>query len=163
MKFAITGHTNGIGKALFEKVDNAIGFSLTTGYDITHNHDISKIVEEIHDCDVFVNNAFADYGQCKMLFEVWKSWKDTDKTIINVGSDVTKYKMSTERLEILDYFNYKTALKNLHDTLDDLNTNVKMHYISFGYVATAGTLSKPIPNRMIKPLEEAVDTIINLC
>jgi hypothetical protein len=80
-----------------------------------------------------------------------------------VGSDVTKYKMSTERLEILDYFNYKTALKNLHDTLDDLNTNVKMHYISFGYVATAGTLSKPIPNRMIKPLEEAVDTIINLC
>ena len=102
MKFAITGHTNGIGKALFEKVDNAIGFSLTTGYDITHNHDISKIVEEIHDCDVFVNNAFADYGQCKMLFEVWKSWKDTDKTIINVGSDVTKYKMSTERLEILE-------------------------------------------------------------
>ena len=117
---AITGHTSGIGKALFEKLDDVIGFSLTSGYNITNPIERTNIVNQIKDCDVFVNNAFDNYGQCNMLFEVWKSWMHTDKLIINIGSDVTKYSMSPNRLEILDYYNYKIALKDLHERLQNL-------------------------------------------
>ena len=59
MKFAITGHTSGIGKAIAElcrtKGYQWIGFSRGTGYDISE--DCDKIVNESSDCDVFINNA----------------------------------------------------------------------------------------------------------
>ena len=163
MRVAITGHTRGIGKALYTKVDNAIGFSLSTGYNITHPQERSAILDGIADCDVFVNNAFDRYGQCEMLFDVWKLWKDTDKTIINIGSDVTKYTMSAKRLEMLDYYNYKIALKNLHERLQNLNTNVNMHYVSFGYVATEKTISMNIPERITISVDDAVTQIVELC
>lgn len=163
MKIAITGHTSGIGKSLFERCDDAIGFSLSTGYDITHPVERSKIVEHIQDCDVFVNNAFDRYGQCEMLFDVWKSWKDTDKIIINIGSDVTKYTMNAKRLEILDYYNYKISLKNLHERLQNLNSSVIMYYTSFGYVATEKTKAMSIPERMTITVDDAVTQIMELC
>lgn len=162
MRVAVTGHTNGIGKALYSRLDNAVGFSLSTGYDITSPIHRSQILENIKDCDVFVNNAFDRYGQCEMLFDVWKLWKDTDKTIINIGSDVTQYTMSTKRLEMLDYYNYKIALKNLHERLQNLNTNVNMHYVSFGYVATEKTKSMNIPEKMTIPVDSAVSQILEL-
>ena len=34
MIIGITGHTSGIGKAIYEKYDNSIGFSRSNGYDI---------------------------------------------------------------------------------------------------------------------------------
>lgn len=35
MKYAVTGHTLGIGKAIYEELSpNCIGFSKSTGYDI---------------------------------------------------------------------------------------------------------------------------------
>lgn len=160
MKVAITGHTSGIGKALFDKLDDAIGFSLTSGYNITHPVERTNIVNQIQDCDVFVNNAFDNYGQCNMLFDVWKSWMHTDKLIINIGSDVTKYSMSPNRLEILDYYNYKIALKDLHERLQNLNTSVNIKYISFGYVATEKTKEMGIPDRMCISLENAVQQIM---
>jgi hypothetical protein len=162
MKIAITGHTSGIGKALFERVDNAVGFSLTSGYNITDPVKRADIVNNIYDCDVFINNAFDRYGQCEMLFDVWKSWKDTNKIIINIGSNVTKYIQSPKRLEMLDYYNYKISLKNLHERLQNLNTSVNMHYISFGYVATEKTKAKNIPERMMLPIDNAVTQITEL-
>lgn len=36
MKYAITGHTYGIGEGLYNRLmNNSIGFSKSTGYDIT--------------------------------------------------------------------------------------------------------------------------------
>lgn len=160
MRVAITGHTNGIGKALYSRLDNAIGFSLSTGYDITCTIHRSKILEKIKDCDVFVNNAFDRYGQCEILFDVWKSWLDTGKTIISIGSDVTNYTMSSKRLEMLDYYNYKFALKDLNQRLQNLNNNVTLKYVSFGYVATDKTLQQNIPAKMMISVEQAVETIL---
>ena len=34
MKVSITGHTSGIGKHLYESLDNTIGFSRSNGFDI---------------------------------------------------------------------------------------------------------------------------------
>ena len=49
MKVAITGHTQGIGKAIAELYPDHIGFSRSNGYDITDENVISKILEEISD------------------------------------------------------------------------------------------------------------------
>ena len=64
MKIAITGHTQGIGKCAFERLSpNIIGFSKSTGYDITKFNDRKRIIEESKDCDIFINNANAGFGQ----------------------------------------------------------------------------------------------------
>ena len=49
MKYAITGHTSGIGKALYENyLPNAIGFSRSNGFNIST--DIRKIIHESKNC-----------------------------------------------------------------------------------------------------------------
>jgi short-subunit dehydrogenase len=88
MKIAITGHTRGIGKALFDTlgVDNeVIGFSKSTGYDIST--DRAKIVKESLDCDVFINNAYCGSSLLALFEDIFAYWKDDpSKSIVNVGS-----------------------------------------------------------------------------
>ena len=55
-KVAITGHTSGLGAALFERFsvsDDVVGLSRSNGFDI---RDINGICERVKDCDVFINN-----------------------------------------------------------------------------------------------------------
>ena len=110
MKFAITGHTNGIGKAfseLPEVKDNFIGFSKSTGYNIEDVEDRSKIIEESIDCDVFINNAYASYYQTDLLYELHKKWKDSrSASIQNVTSkdDELLYKAALRYLGENDIF-----------------------------------------------------------
>ncbi|NBO70596.1 MAG: hypothetical protein EBU66_07445 [Bacteroidetes bacterium] len=103
MKIAITGHTNGIGKAIYDDLittNDVIGFSLTTGYDISSPEERKKIIEESMDCTVFINNAF-DYSkwpteentdsQCLMAEELFDAWKGQEKFIINIGSRINDF------------------------------------------------------------------------
>ena len=83
MKYAVTGHTQGLGKGIFDRLSpNCLGFSKSTGYDITNRSDRYKIIDEGKDCDVFINNATQDLGQTQLLIELFYTWKDLDKTII---------------------------------------------------------------------------------
>lgn len=91
-KIAITGHTNGIGRALFQIYEQrnvaVVGLSRSTGFDITSLND----VKEITSCDVFVNNAYDGFGQVDLLYKVWDSWKDQpSKLIINISTALTMY------------------------------------------------------------------------
>ena len=45
---------------------------------------------------------------------------------------------------------HKKSLKNLHFDLQNLNTNVIMHYVSFGYVGTEITLNDILKKIMEK-------------
>jgi len=90
-KIAITGHTQGIGKQLAEFFSygaQVVGLSRSNGYDI---NDVDSIIEAVQDCDVFINNAYCGYQQAILLEKVYNIWKDTDKTIISIGSIVTDY------------------------------------------------------------------------
>lgn len=93
MRVAITGHTSGIGKALFdlavERGHDVLGFSRSNGYDISSTEDQEKIVKEVADFDVFINNAHERFSQVEMFTRIWASWKDTPKKIINIGTAVT--------------------------------------------------------------------------
>lgn len=95
LKVAITGHTRGIGKFLFDSFvsdgHEVNGFSRSTGYNIKNENDRLRIVEESKDCDVFFNNAYNyedwDNSQLDMLKAIYKEWiTDKSKHIFNISS-----------------------------------------------------------------------------
>ena len=90
MNISITGHTKGIGQALAEVYQQnghtILGFSRSNGYDISNPADRTRIINQSSHCDVFFNNAHADFSQCDLLFELWLSWKNQKKHIINISS-----------------------------------------------------------------------------
>jgi hypothetical protein len=90
MKLAITGHTRGIGKALyqkcFEKGHHVTGYSRSNGYDISRESDRQRIFESISEYDVFINNAYSPKSQYDVLLGIVDHWKDQKKLIINVSS-----------------------------------------------------------------------------
>ena len=80
MKIAITGHSRGIGKALYEELSTnheVEGFSRSNGYDITTQQTL--IARTVKKYDVFVNNAWQGYAQLELLTAMFNTWK-TDET-----------------------------------------------------------------------------------
>jgi hypothetical protein len=163
MKYVITGHTSGIGKAIFESCKDAIGFSKSQGFDITSATDRKQIIKQCHDCDVFINNAHDSFGQTYMLLDLFHSWQNTNKTIINVGSVVAEETTILKNYEhLLEYQIQKKSLKVLHNDLVNLKTNLTLKYVSFGYVGTERILKK-YPNLtkdQYITIDEAVDSIL---
>lgn len=141
-KYAVTGHTQGIGKRLHERLSpNVIGFSRTNGYDITRPEDRRRIIAESADCDVFINNAHRRDAQTLLFINLVKEWKDReDKTIINVGSRITDLIMPNDALDLLEYQAAKVLLKEM--TYKVPNVKCKIKYQSFGYVGTEAILAK---------------------
>lgn len=92
MKIAITGHSKGIGRALYDKLANnhiVEGYSRSNGYDISTKQNI--IIRSAKDCDVFINNAYKGYKQVDLLNAFFEMWKyNPDKTIVNISS-LSKY------------------------------------------------------------------------
>lgn len=145
MKVAITGHTKNIGKHLYEKFSpESIGFSKTNGYDINNPNDRKRIINEVYDCDVFINSAPAGFGQSELCLELWYRWKDLNKTIINVGSRIAEDSvvLPLEYSHLLEYSMHKRTLKKLSEDLSKINTNVKVKYAWFSYVGTSEILKK---------------------
>ena len=86
MKIAITGHTSGLGKALFKRYSSkhqVFGYCRSNGFDI---RDFSKLAREINVCDIFINNAYDRYSQVDLLREIFNLWQQKNKTIINISS-----------------------------------------------------------------------------
>lgn len=157
MKYAITGHTRGIGQGLFKKLSHAaIGFSKSNGYDILNSESRNKIIQDSKDCEVFINNAFQKNGQIELLYELFDSWKNENKIIINIGSDTT--------CGIKKYFHpyaaYKAALDKASEQLSHLNMPCKVVNIKFGWVGTDRVLENFNPKSYIE-LNDACDIILN--
>lgn len=77
-KIVITGHTSGIGKAIYDKFKKVscreiVGMSRNNGYDI--DTDFDKIIEQSTGAELFINNAYRDTQQLK-LFETLKDKVD---------------------------------------------------------------------------------------
>ena len=91
MKIAITGHSKGLGRSVFNhfqaKGHTVMGFSRSNGYDISKDQD--KILEKIQGFDVFFNNATnKDKSQTELLL---KSYGLVDKIVVS-GSFSTNFK-----------------------------------------------------------------------
>ena len=83
MKCLITGHTKGIGKALYDTFVlmgfEVIGVSRSNGYDISERY--QDIVALAETCDLVINNAYCQDYQTRLLRELAGKTK-----IISIGS-----------------------------------------------------------------------------
>lgn len=69
-KIVITGHTSGIGKAIYDKFNEIscreiVGLSRSNGYDI--DNDFDKVIEAATGAEIFINNAYRDKQQLKLF------------------------------------------------------------------------------------------------
>lgn len=146
MKVAITGHSTGIGKSLYEILKlsdyEVVGFSRSNGWDFcqtaTRTKFFNTIVADKFDC--FVNNAypyskvktFEGFLQVELLNNVWLLWQNQNKQIINISS------ISSEVVKKF-YHPYSIHKKALDDTVRQLrNISINPHIINIrpGYVDT---------------------------
>lgn len=142
MKYAITGHTAGVGRRAFQRLD-ALGFSRSTGYDISNAVDRQRIIAESRDCDVFINCAHAGFASTYMLLDIYNAWQDLpNKTIINVGSRVAEIKLPTDRRDLLTYQAEKLALRETVARINLLSPVCSVKYRWFAYVGTEKILRK---------------------
>ena len=81
----ITGTTSGIGKALLDMPYNFVIFDRAHG-DI---NDPEVVYNKLKDCKVFINNAWHNDCQTKLLNFFFTKWKDESKKIISIGSSVS--------------------------------------------------------------------------
>lgn len=144
MKYGITGHTSGIGKELYNKL-NSIGFSRSNGFDIRDKTHRAQIINDVVNCDVFINNAESNYGQTELLVDYWKQYHNHNKTIINIGSAIGQPDVILPEhmiIELMDYHMQKTVLRTTCEKLQSYNSKLKVKYIWFGYVGTDRILKK---------------------
>jgi hypothetical protein len=85
MKVVITGHTHGIGKALYHHFQTfsgweVVGLSRSNGYDI--DKDFDRVVDAATGCFLFINNAYRDQQQKKLV----NALKDKVSKMIVMGS-----------------------------------------------------------------------------
>jgi NAD(P)-dependent dehydrogenase (short-subunit alcohol dehydrogenase family) len=89
-KVAITGHTKGIGKCLYniflENGYEVTGFSRATGYDISEKSHRELILNQIQNFDIFINNAYAPQGQTLLLKDAAERLAGLDNVIVNLNS-----------------------------------------------------------------------------
>lgn len=146
MKYAITGHTHGIGNSLFTELSpNCLGFSRENGYDISIKSDRERIVSTAFDCDIFINNAHDSFFQTEMLYDMFTVWKGKDKLIINIGSDTT----SGIKRKVWKYSSEKAALDKANEQLSFLLDPCKVSMIRFGYVGTDRIINNYNPSSYI--------------
>ena len=161
MKYAITGHTQGIGKRLYERLQpDCIGFSKSSGYDITSRQDRKRIIKEVEDSDVFINNACDEFGQTDILIDFFEMYRDTDKTIINVGSSIAETILPRNHQHLIDYQAHKQSLKATSRDLFNTMPDLRIKYVWFGYVGTEKILEKYPNLKEYISVDEACDRIL---
>ena len=91
LRVCITGHTSGIGKAIFDGFKNVFGLSVT-GLSRTNGHDLEKDYDKVKQAvedskfDIFINNAYVPKNQTRLLKEIYNSNRDEHVLIVNIGS-----------------------------------------------------------------------------
>jgi hypothetical protein len=157
-KIVITGHTSGIGKAIYDKFNEIscreiVGMSRSNGYDI--EKDFDKIVEEATGAEFFINNAYRDEQQLKLFHAL----KDKVDMMVVMGSVSRHY----PELIPTDYVHDKQALAEAC-RLESINPNgIPILHLDLSFIE--GTeINNDDPTAFTSdyntPLEDIVDTII---
>ena len=130
MKIAITGHTSGIGLALYthySRDNQVIGFSRSTGHDITLSPTRHLIAMQTIDCDVIINNAYSNHDDSQLeLLKLLVANSNPKQIIINISSRYTtdsypycQAKLNLDRYCESQVFNRQVKLVNIKPGLVD--------------------------------------------
>ena len=123
MIIGITGTTSGIGKSILD-----LPYEFVTFY--RNDGDIEQpdvVFEKLKDCDVFINNAWHNDCQTKLLNFFFERWRDYDKKIISIGSSVATYSPSGSGYN--DYVELKRQLRSAHCDIVNLKTTACKSYL----------------------------------
>jgi len=133
----ITGTTSGIGKALLDMPYNFVIFDRAHG-DI---NDPEVVYNKLKDCKVFINNAWHNDCQTKLLSFFFTKWKDESKKIISIGTSVSSYMPTGSKYQ--DYVDYKRDLRKAHcDIVNLKTTKCKSYLINPGVTDTKLTANQ---------------------
>jgi hypothetical protein len=156
LKYAITGHTKGLGQKISQSVDY-IGFSRSNGYDISTKTGRNKIIKDSEDCDVFINCAYCgDFSQVDMLYDLFNYWQDKKSLIINIGSETT----CGVKKKIWPYSVHKVALDKASEQLSYQNKECRVVNFKFGYINSERVLKNINPEIFIE-IEDAANYILD--
>lgn len=173
MKIAITGHKHGLGAALYDKFTiynrsaghEVVGFDIEDGQDIGNKSILGKIVYNIKDFDVFVNNAYHETGQTEILKYLLKSWQYQTKIIVHIGTFLIKPEGRSGQgpLDIHKlYVENKLEQQRLIEEYKLKDSKLKIIQINPGYMIT-GFLNKmqvpPLPYGL--NVIDCADAIVN--
>jgi hypothetical protein len=90
MKIVITGHTNGIGGALYTELikrgHEMVGYSVSNNCNISIPSTKEKILSQLKEVDVFINNVYSPGDQTELLEKAIAEWEGQKKLIVNLGS-----------------------------------------------------------------------------
>jgi nucleoside-diphosphate-sugar epimerase len=165
VRIAITGHTRGLGKCLYDKLaeqgHDVNGFSRSNGYDISDPEARQQIVNESQDADIFINNAWPNgdppmnkpeqfIGQTellKLMIGVWD--KEKDKKILNISSK------ASFNSEDVNYFleNYGKAKREQNKIIEDRINTYGPHILNVILGCTNTQISEYFEGKKIDPAE----------
>ena len=138
-KVAVTGHTSGIGKAIYDHYSNiceVVGYDLSNGYNL--NTDVNIVLSESRTCDLFINNVW------DQQFDVAQKWAKLHKnhkyTLVNIGSSVTDPAVVGQLLdkypELEMYVNAKKLLNHTSTMINVESPCARSIIINPGFVDT---------------------------
>jgi hypothetical protein len=151
MKIAITGHTKGIGKCIFDNIISD-GFSRTNGFDITKP---DTFIDSIKNFDVFINNTFHPTYQKEVFEKLFNIWKYEEKTIINILnlSTLLSDDLNTQH----EYFKSKKIFKESIQKILLKNKNKKVRVINL-FIGTMENHINYLGKNKVK-YKDVIDTI----
>ena len=163
MKIAITGHTSGIGLEIYNYFQNqgheCIGFSRSNGFDIAEKEARHEIVKQSVDCDIFVNNAYSDFDSCQLyvLQLMYHAWQGVDKTIINISSRVTDFRMQPGN----PAFNYSLTKQQLDQFCLGKVSKPYVCNLKLGMTDTPRVKNFEVPKMKTELLVDMLDFILH--
>lgn len=167
MKIIITGHTKGVGLALYKQLDLnghwVIGFSKSTGNDIGTIDGREQILKVLADSDVFINNAYHVTGQFDLLKAVTELWAGTNKLIININSKAifaeVVHPSMVEYIEAKKQQHEYITAKRLESRPQLLNVNLGLVNTAMSAIFNAKKLSTADVANLIATLVDYKDTV----
>ena len=134
MLISLTNSTRGLGLEISKRFKNVV-----EGFD--------------ESSDIFINNRHNSFNQTELLLEVFKKWKDTDKTIVNIISRSKYPNISKGYL----YSASKAALSHMSNSLRMISDK-KCRIIDIN----PGLLESELPSLKYSEIVDTIEYCVNL-
>lgn len=135
---AVTGHTSGLGKSIFEFYSSlgyhVTGYSRSNGFDLRDWKQLQQVLDLTSRCDIIVSNAKPDFFQTVFLYEFARREKFNAK-FISIGSGIVNVDIpNSSDIGINLYKTQKLALRDAHHQLTRRYANLKSLLIHPGHL-----------------------------
>jgi NADP-dependent 3-hydroxy acid dehydrogenase YdfG len=159
MKITITGHTSGIGKAMYEgfvaQGHEVVGINRSSTPNLSTDKGIMDVASLSEDSDMIIINAYditglyktMGFAQTILLNRMFSLWKGKDKTIVVIGSrssDVHHGSVNPYAIHKIAIDETVKQLRNIQPSMPHI-LNLKPSYVDTPQVAHISNAKKMNP------------------